>query len=210
MYSATAVRRVSERSACCSNFPIASSLSRTALSTRKAIVVVSDAATVAGAFAVMIASISSPDVVCSGVCGTNKGKYTPHVCKSNPMGVKSVTDTVGDVKARLRQRMEELGMSAPALAERTGDSPGNVKNWVQRETAVPADFLGRFVSAVPTNAEWLLTGRGTSTPWSADRARLLSDLLAEIFRTRAPEDQLNERLALAAEIIRSGDGLGNP
>ncbi len=77
----------------------------------------------------------------------------------------------GQIKHRMRVRLDELGYSLPELAEATGESYRNVHRWVREEIRIPAHFVALFAEAVPVDARWLLTGRGTSEPNRTDRER---------------------------------------
>ena len=70
----------------------------------------------------------------------------------------------GQIKVRMRTRLEELGFSLPQLAEATGESYRNVHRWVREDIRVPAHFVALFAEAVPVNTRWLLTGDGVSEP----------------------------------------------
>lgn len=99
------------------------------------------------------------------------------------------------LKRRMKERLSALDdWTLKRLAKATGDDYKNVVRWVSEATTVPADFLARYVSAVPVNPVWLLTGDGVPDPlsdgsemesgdidaWGAARARAvekLTDLL---------------------------------
>jgi hypothetical protein len=71
----------------------------------------------------------------------------------------------------MASRLEEVRMTMQEVAHRTGDPYKNVQRWIKGPTRVPADFLARYVTAVPVNPRWLLTGEGNpDTPADAAEA----------------------------------------
>lgn len=71
------------------------------------------------------------------------------------------------LKARMSARIDQLGWTLARVAEATGDSYKNVQRWVRGTTSPPADFVARYVAAVPVNPIWLLTNEGAPDPVQA-------------------------------------------
>lgn len=68
------------------------------------------------------------------------------------------------LKARMSARVDQLGWTLARVAEETGDSYKNVQRWIRGTTSPPADFIARYVAAVPVNPVWLLTNEGSPEP----------------------------------------------
>lgn len=99
-----------------------------------------------------------------------------------------------DIRERLVNRIKQKGIPRNHLADMTGDSRDNVRNWVAekdavKKNAIPADFLVRFITAVPTSAEWLLAGRGDPEPHEPARAQQALTFVRSVLETmdRDPE-----------------------
>lgn len=112
------------------------------------------------------------------------------------------------IVGRMLQRMDEARISQRRLAELTGDSRRNVENWLSG-TTMPADFVVRFMWAIPTNGDWLLTGEGEPDRLEEGEAiRLLSEIRRLLLTTPvAAEDATSEqeRAAGAATALQNAD-----
>ncbi len=97
------------------------------------------------------------------------------------------------LKERLRERLDSLGITQKELAERTGDSVNNLRNWLGGETQIPAAFLVRYARAVPVNLEWLLLEAGVPEPLPPDRAASALAIMAEVVDATRSDDEAFQR-----------------
>jgi len=96
-------------------------------------------------------------------------------CRTNPETMSNQA-----LKARMRERLERVRWTLEELADQTGESYSNIRNWVTGRTRVPATFLARFAAVVPVNAKWLLTGQGSPDPFEERTADLMFHLFSRI------------------------------
>lgn len=104
------------------------------------------------------------------------------------------------IRRRMNERLEELRMEKKELAERSGDSYRNVQNWLAK-TRVPADFVARYVVAVPVNPEWLLTGAGSANPPDEGLGDRLYSLLDRLLCAKLSADEKRELLRMYERIL---------
>lgn len=84
------------------------------------------------------------------------------------------------LKTRMNARVEQLGWTLARVAEETAEGYKNVQRWIRGPTAVPADFIARYVAAVPVDPVWLLTGEGTPDPVQAGEVERAFRAIAQI------------------------------
>lgn len=97
------------------------------------------------------------------------------------------------LKSRMQERIARLGITRDELAERTGDSPDSVKNWLGRKTVVPASFVARFAAAVPVNLEWLIFGAGSPEPTPPEKAATALGMVREVLEAAQSDDDEFQR-----------------
>jgi hypothetical protein len=102
--------------------------------------------------------------------------------------------------------MDLVGIGKAELTRLTGDSRRNVQNWLGG-TTIPAAFLVRFVEAIPTNLEWLLTGKGEPDPTPQDRKAQAFDMITGVVQAAAYADPREiQRILDALDAIRLAEG----
>jgi len=95
---------------------------------------------------------------------------------------------MGEVRRRLRDLLEQRGMSARQLAILTGDPEKTVQRWISGDTeTIPADFIGRCEERGFASARWLLRNDGPveAIPVTAQE-RAIQDIATIIDRVRRP------------------------
>ena len=105
----------------------------------------------------------------------------------------------------MRDRLVVVGWGMRELERRTGDSYANLRNWLGGKEKVPADFVARYVSAVPVNPLWILTGEGSMEPVTAGTPERLYDLVETVVAVKKaglPPDDLNPLLEQVTAILR--------
>ena len=83
------------------------------------------------------------------------------------------------VRARVQKRLQDKGMARAELSRRLEESDRNVENWLTGKARMPVAFLEAFLREVPTNADWLLTGRGSPEPTTEGEAQVRLRLVRE-------------------------------
>lgn len=114
-----------------------------------------------------------------------------------------------ELKARLNDRLVIYGLTLVWLAEKTGDPYKNVQRWIRGKEAVPGDFLGRYVKAVPVNPLWLLTGEGSPDPTTEDEAKVKLEVIRRVLALPTPAKEPADPDAALAELAlaKSLEGL---
>ena len=82
-------------------------------------------------------------------------------------------------------RLEGARLKLTELAQLTGDEYKNVQRWMSGSTeTIPADFVGRYIKAVPVSPLWILTGEGSAEPVITGTAEMLYDLAETVVAVR--------------------------
>jgi len=132
------------------------------------------------------------------------------------MTTKEDRDSDVALKARMRRRLGEIRWNLEDLAQESGESYSNIRNWVTGGTRVPAAFLTRYAQVVPVNPTWLLTGRGASEPIEGDLPDTVFGLLSTVLRLasdpRVRRADLRARLETAIGLLNAPapDGSSTP
>lgn len=107
------------------------------------------------------------------------------------------------IKRRMRERADALsgGKGIRYIEERTKESYKNVQRWVGGQTTVPAEFVARYITSIPVDPVWLLTGRGRPEPTPEPPS---ASVIRRIRRTLAALD----RITLAEYDAKSPPGAG--
>lgn len=113
------------------------------------------------------------------------------------------------IKRRMNQRLQDLRLEMKEVAEATEDPYRSVQNWLREDNRVPADFVARYVTVVPVNIEWLLTGIGSpDRPDEAVGERLYS-VLSRLTRSTLSADEKRELLREFDRVLASAEDRGD-
>lgn len=109
----------------------------------------------------------------------------------------------------MRERLEQLGWTLARVEEATEDSYKNVQRWIRGTTAVPGEFVARFVAAVPVNPWWLLMEEGSPEPLEPGRVERAFDEIARIVdeARAAPGPEVEPEAAAATARLLDDEAL---
>lgn len=106
------------------------------------------------------------------------------------------------MKDRMRSSLRQCDMTLTSLAESTGYSYHNVRNWVTGDTRLPAHFLAAFARSVPVSRAWLLLGEGESSELSPQVATLEAKAVRAVLSVSGePARSTEEVLTVLSDLI---------
>lgn len=88
------------------------------------------------------------------------------------------------IRQRMRERIDQVGISQKSLADGAGVPYRTVQNWFTGTTEkIPVEFLAQYVTLVPVDPRWLLTGEGSPSPSGEGVGERLHSLLDRLMRS---------------------------
>ena len=127
----------------------------------------------------------------------------------DPHGSQECEGGMLDIAKRLRQRIEELGLTQVEVARATGFSPGRLANYLnlsERHNRTPdVHSLAKLAKVLQTTTDWLL---GSSESRPVDVAAVIQRLLEIDGMPSARAEVLAQAAARAVQLLSTlpGDG----